>query len=176
MRTVASFYTYQDAERAVDRLSDHGFPVERTMIVGRGLRYVERVTGRLTYGKAALSGALTGALVGALIAWLFVVFDWFTPLVASGWLIVDGLWFGAIVGALFGVLAHALTGGRRDFTSISRMEADEYDVQVDEELFNEAMRLLAGTEAGAMTAGEASDRDARTGPPIRPSRPTETKR
>jgi hypothetical protein len=176
MRTIASFHTYQDAERAVDRLSDHGFPVERTMIVGRGLRYVERVTGRMTYAKAALSGALTGALVGALIAWLFVVFDWFSPIVARGWLVVDALWFGAIVGALFGVLAHALTGGRRDFTSISRMEADEYDVQVDEGLADEALRLLAGTEAGAVAAGEASDREARTGPPIKPSAPRETRR
>jgi hypothetical protein len=174
MRSVATFHTYQDAERAVDRLSDHGFPVERTMIVGRGLRYVERVTGRMTYGKAALSGALTGALVGVLIAWLFFVFNWFSPVVASGWLILDGLWFGAIVGALFGMLAHALTGGRRDFTSMSRMEADEYDVQVDDGLADDAERLL-GTDVGA-AAPEAPDREARTGPPIQPSRPRETRR
>jgi hypothetical protein len=175
MRSVATFHTYQDAERAVDRLSDHGFPVERAMIVGRGLRYVERVTGRMTYGKAALSGALTGALVGVLIAWLFFVFNWFSPIVASGWLILDGLWFGAIVGALFGMLAHALTGGRRDFTSTSRMEADEYAVQVDDGLADEAERLL-GTEAGAVAPGEAPDREGRTGPPIMPSRPKETRR
>jgi hypothetical protein len=173
MRTVATFHSYEDAERAVDRLSDHGFPVERATIVGRGLRYVERVTGRLTYGKAALTGALTGALAGALIAWLFFVFDWFSPIVASGWLVVDGLWFGAIVGALFGVLAHALTGGRRDFTSISRMEADEYDVQVDDALADEAARLLAGTDAGAIAA---TDRESRTGPPLKPSQPRETPR
>jgi hypothetical protein len=175
MRTVATSHTYQEAERAVDRLSDHGFPVERTMIVGRGLRYVERVTGRMTYGRAALSGALTGAMVGVLIAWLFFVFDWFSPIVASGWLILDGLWFGAIVGALFGVLGHALTGGRRDFTSMSRMEADEYDVQVDDGLAAEAERLL-GTEVGAAATGESTDREARTGPPITPSRPSETRR
>jgi hypothetical protein len=173
MRTVATFHTYEDAERAVDRLSDHGFPVERTMIVGRGLRYVERVTGRLSYPKAALTGALTGALVGALIGWLFVVFDWFSPIVANGWLVVDGLWFGAVVGALFGVLAHALTRGRRDFTSISRMEADDYEVQADDALADEAARLLAGTDAGAIAA---TDRAARTGPPIAPSRPSETPR
>jgi hypothetical protein len=173
MRTIASFHTYRDAERAVDRLADHGFPVEHTMIVGRGLRYVERVTGRQTYGKAALTGALTGALVGVLIAWLFVVFDWFSPIVANGWLAVDALWLGAVVGAVFGLLAHALTGGRRDFTSVSSMEADEYDVQVDEPLADEAARLLAGTEAGAAAA---TDREARTGPPIKPSRPSETRR
>jgi hypothetical protein len=175
MRTVASFHTYQDAERAVDRLSDLGFPVEHTMIVGRGLRYVERVTGRMTYVKAALTGALTGALVGVLIAWLFVVFDWFSPIVAKGWLAVDALWFGAVVGALFGVVAHALTGGRRDFTSVSRTEADEYEVQVDDELADEAARLLAGMDTGAATP-EAADREPRTGPPIKPSAPRQTSR
>jgi hypothetical protein len=174
MRTVASFHTYQDAERAVDRLSDHGFPVERAMIVGRGLRYVERVTGRMTYAKAALTGALTGALVGVLIAWLFVVFNWFSPIVANGWLVVDALWFGALVGALFGVLAHALTRGRRDFTSVSRMEADEYEVQVDDGLADEATRRLAGLATGAATP-EAADREPRTGPPIKPSAPRETR-
>ena len=42
-RTVASYDDYAEAERAVDYLSDHGFPVERVAIVGHGLRYVEQV-------------------------------------------------------------------------------------------------------------------------------------
>ena len=45
--TVARFDDYQSAQRAVDRLSDDGFPVEKLDIVGSGLRLVERVTGRL---------------------------------------------------------------------------------------------------------------------------------
>ena len=40
-RTVASFSSYRDAERAVDSLSDRRFPVERVAIVGRDLRLVE---------------------------------------------------------------------------------------------------------------------------------------
>ena len=39
-RTVASYDDYPQAERAVDYLSDHGFPVEHVAIVGHGLRYV----------------------------------------------------------------------------------------------------------------------------------------
>ena len=113
-RVVATYDNYRDAERAVDYLSDHKFPVERVSIVGRDLKLVERVTGRMTYGRSALQGALSGALAGVLIGWLFTVFNWFDPVVARGWLILDGLWFGALVGALFGLLAHALTGGRRD--------------------------------------------------------------
>src|SRR3954470_13716989 len=117
-RAVASFDRYSDAERAVDFLADRRFPVERVSIVGRDLEYVEQVTGRMTYGRAALNGALTGALIGLLVGWLFTVFDWFNPVVARGWLILDGLWFGLLVGALYGLLLHWLTRGRRDFSSV----------------------------------------------------------
>jgi hypothetical protein len=42
--TVARFDEYETAQRAVDRLSDDGFPVENLDIVGSELRLVERVT------------------------------------------------------------------------------------------------------------------------------------
>lgn len=142
-RVVASFSTYGEAEQAVDYLSDQRFPVERTAIVGEGLKLVEQVTGRITYGRAALQGAVSGAFIGLLIGWLFAVFDWSDPVVASAWLIVDGLWFGAVVGAIFGLIMHAFTGGRRDFGSIAGMQADRYLVQVDEDLADEAARLLS---------------------------------
>ena len=43
-RVIASYENYQDAQRAVDRLADAGFPVERAAIVGRGLSYVEQAS------------------------------------------------------------------------------------------------------------------------------------
>jgi len=55
-RTITSATSYDAAERAVDGLSDQGFPVEHVRIVGTGLRYVEQVSGRLTTGRAAVSG------------------------------------------------------------------------------------------------------------------------
>jgi hypothetical protein len=143
-RTVASYPSYQQAEAAVDHLADSGFPVERVSIVGHGLHYVEQVTGRFGYGDAALRGAISGAIAGALIGWLFGVFDWFNPLVAAAWLAFDGLWFGAVVGALLGLLMHALTRGRRDFASVAGMRADSYEVIVDAEVAEEAARLLRG--------------------------------
>src|SRR4051794_28798441 len=143
-RVVRSFSTYAEAERAVDQLADRKFPVERTAIVGHGLTLVEQVTGRMDYGRAALRGALSGAFVGVLIGWLFGAFNWFDPVVASGWLVLDGLWFGAVVGALVGLLIHALSGGRRDFESFGSLRAERYDVVVDEEVADEAVRLLAG--------------------------------
>jgi hypothetical protein len=142
-RTVATFKTYRDAERAVDYLADNRFPVDHVSIVGRDLRLVEYVTGRVTWGDAALRGAISGAVVGALIGWLFVVFDWSSATVARGWLVVDGLWFGAVVGALMGLFTYALMRGRRDFASVGGMEAEYYDVVVDEELAGEAAQLLS---------------------------------
>jgi hypothetical protein len=142
-RVVASYSSYRDAERAVDYLSDNKFPVERVTLVGRDLEFVEQVTGRMTYGGAALRGALTGAMVGVLVGWLFSVFSWFDPVISWGWLILDGLWFGALVGAGFGLLSHALLGGRRDFASIGSMRANRYEVLVDESLADEAERLIS---------------------------------
>lgn len=158
-RAVASFASYPDAERAVDYLSDHQFPVEHVSIVGRDLKLVEQVTGRVTWWRATLQGAAAGALAGALIGWLFWVFDWFAPIVAAGWLIVDGLWFGAVVGALFGLLTHLLLRGPRDFATVGAMVADRYDVVVDQPVADEAARLLAGM-AGAAEADERFARDA----------------
>jgi hypothetical protein len=143
-RVVRSFSTYAEAERAVDQLADRKFPVERTAIVGSGLKLVEQVTGRMDYARAALRGALSGAFVGVLIGWLFAAFNWFDPVVANGWLVLDGLWFGAVVGALVGLLIHALSGGHRDFESVGSLRADRYDLVVDAEVADEAERVLGG--------------------------------
>ncbi|MEW2081805.1 general stress protein [Streptomyces sp. NPDC005283] len=143
-RTVASYETYAEAERAVDHLSDQGFPVERTAIVGLDVRLVEQVVGRMDYGRAALHGAAAGALPGALIGWIFGLLDWLDPVVAGLLLALYGLIFGAIVGVLLGLLLYALQGGRRDFASISTMQPTRYDIEVDTEVAEEAERLIAG--------------------------------
>jgi hypothetical protein len=143
----------------VDHLSDNNFPVERVSIVGRDLEFVERVTGRMTYAGAALRGALSGALVGVLIGWLFSVFSWFDPVIGWGWLILDGLWFGTLVGALFGLVSHALLGGRRDFASVGAMRANRYELLVDDEVATEAERLIS--RIGESESAPAADRTAR---------------
>jgi hypothetical protein len=157
-RTIASYPTYEEAEAAVDHLSDRGFPVERVSILGRDLRFVEHVTGRVGYPQAAVRGATSGAVVGALIGWLFGVFDWFEPLVAAAWLALDGFWFGAVVGALLGLLGHALSRGRRDFSSVAGMRADRYEVVADDDVAEEAARLLSGLNATASEPPRAVSR------------------
>jgi uncharacterized membrane protein len=163
-RTVASFPDYAQAERAVDYLSDQDFPVERVAIVGRDLRLVEQVTGRMGYLEAAMRGLASGALAGLLIGWLFAIFDWFDPAIARGWLIIDGFWFGALVGLVTGVVAHALTRGRRDFASIQAMAADHYDVEVDETFAEEAERLLQGLSQPAGAASPSTAEQSGTAP------------
>jgi len=142
-RVIATAESYSEAERAVDYLSDRHFPVERVAIVGHDVKMVEQVVGRMNYGGAALRGAGSGAIVGALMGWIFGLFNWVQPLVASLTLAAYGLIFGAVVGAVFGLVLHAMQGGRRDFAAVGVMVPSRYDVLADEEVVDEAIRLLA---------------------------------
>ncbi|MDT4962698.1 MAG: hypothetical protein QOF87_2345 [Pseudonocardiales bacterium] len=141
-RVIGSYDNYADAERAVDYLSDRGFPVERVTIVGHDLQLVERVLGRVGYKEAMLRGASGGALTGVLIGWLFGLFNWIDPILASALLALYGLVFGAIVGAALGALAHWAQKGRRDFASIRVMLPSRYEVLVDSEVADQALELL----------------------------------
>ncbi|MET7727945.1 general stress protein [Streptomyces mirabilis] len=145
-RPVASYKTYWEAERAVDHLSDHGFPVERVAIIGQDVGLVEQVIRRMDYGRAALHGAASGGFPGVLIGWLFGLVNWLDPIVSALLLALYGLIFGAIVGALFGMLLHALQGGGRDFASLRSMQPSRYEVVVDEVVADEAVRRIGGLE------------------------------
>lgn len=141
-RVVASFPTYREAEAAVDTLSDRGFAVDSVRIVGSGLKMIEHVTSRRGFGRAALSGAISGATLGVILGAFFAIFSPTDPLGSAVVLTAYGFLFGAVVGALFGVAAHAMTGGRRDFESIRSYVADRYDVEVLEEFADDALAIL----------------------------------
>jgi hypothetical protein len=141
-RTVASYASYEEAERAVDRLADLDFPVERLAIVGQDLQTVEQVTGKVDLGSAAWRGALSGAVPGALIGWLFGLFSWADPLVNGLLLALYGLIIGAVIGAVIGMIAYSMQGGRRDFASVTVMRPQRYEVVVDDEVADQAARLL----------------------------------
>jgi hypothetical protein len=122
-RAVTSVRQYEDAEHAVDWLSDHDFPVEHVSIIGTDLRFVEQVSGRLTTGRASLLGAGYGALLGVF------------------WGVLFGALFTTSDATYWGVLA--LTDGRRDFASTAQTRADHYEVQVEDGYAGEAQRLLS---------------------------------
>lgn len=136
--TIGAYDNYADAQRAVDHLSDNGFPVEHASIVGTDLRLVERVLGRMTVARAALAGAASGAWFGLLIGLLFSIFA------VTSWLIaiMAGVLIGAAWGAIFGAVAHGMTGGRRDFTSTRSLQARQYAVVVDAEHSDQARHML----------------------------------
>lgn len=158
-RTVAIYDIYADAQRAVDYLSDQGFPVERVSIVADGIRVVEQVTGRKSYSGAAMSGIVVGALTGALFGFIFGLFNWIDPLVSGLVLALYGSLFGALVGAMIGLIGHALTSGRRDFSSISGLDAERYSVMVDAGVAEEASGLLSAF-SGSRTVPPAGGRGA----------------
>ena len=74
--TVGSYTSYLDAQKAVDYLADQQFPVQMVSIVGNELKMVERVTGRLSYPRVALSGALSGMWFGLFVG---VMLSFFAP-------------------------------------------------------------------------------------------------
>jgi hypothetical protein len=147
-RVIASYPTYAAAEQAVDHLSDQRFPVEHVAIVGRGLHSYEQVIGRLNWAKAAGYQAAGGAILGALFGWILGLFDLVNPLVSGLLLALYGAITGAVLGAALGAAAHALTGGSRDFTSISAFRADSYDLLVDDTHAQQATQLLTGPGTG----------------------------
>ena len=139
-QTLATFTKYEDAQAAVDLLSDEGFPVEAVSIVGHDIRTVENVAGRLTTGKAAARGAGGGAWFGLLLGLLFGIFA------ASGafvGVLLVAVGAGALWGALWGAIGHAATRGRRDFSSVKTMEAGRYEVLVRSELSARAHQVLS---------------------------------
>src|SRR4051812_41582791 len=138
-QVVATYSTYPDAQRAVDRLSDAGFPVEHTQIIGLDLRLVEKVTGRLTNARAAAAGAASGAWFGLFIGLLVGLFT-----TGPAWLglVLGGTLIGAAWGAVFGFFAHRATRGMRDFASVQALVAARYDLVVDDQHVAGARELL----------------------------------
>ncbi len=138
--TVARFDDYTAAQRAVDQLSDDGFPVGQLDIVGSELRTVERVTGRLTKARAARAGAKSGLWAGLLIGVLLTLFT-----TGHSWIgivaVAAGL--GVLWGAVFGFVAHAATKGRRDFSSVRGLSAGHYDLIARGGTADQARSMLA---------------------------------
>ena len=140
MRTCDS---YDEAQRAVDYLSDREFAVSGVQIVGSDLRLVETVIGRMSYGRAAGAGLVTGAWFGLLIGMLLGFFG--NADQDPGWttLLLLGFLWGAVFGIVYGLLAHAATRGRRDFSSRSKLVAAQYEVTCPTTQSAAARELLA---------------------------------
>lgn len=145
---VGSYATYEEAQRAVDHLADSDFPVRDVTIVGVDLMLVERVIGRLTWGRVLASGAASGAWFGLFVGLLLSLFS---PESSFGPILV-GLASGIVFGLVFAAVGYGATRGRRDFTSASQMVAGRYDVLCQPRNAEKARELLAKLAMGPSTS------------------------
>ncbi len=141
--TIGSYTSYLDAQKAVDYLADEKFPVRHVSIVGNDLKIVERVTGKLSYPRVALTGAMTGAWFGLFIGVMLSFFDSASNAGAPYLNVFTAVLLGAALWMLFAIIGYAAQRGKRDFTSTNQVLATSYDVIVTADVAGEARRLLA---------------------------------
>ena len=136
---LGTYETYVEAQSVVDRLSKAEFEVKQLAIVGNDLKTVERVTGKLTYGRTAATGAASGAWFGLFFGILLFLFS-ATPQI--GFVLAAAL-IGAGFGMLFGIVTYSLGRRRRDFTSTHQVLASNYQIIIDPQLTAKAQDVLA---------------------------------
>jgi hypothetical protein len=160
---LGTFDSYPDAQAVVAKLAESDFPVNKLSIVGNELKTVERVTGKMTYGRAALAGALSGLWLGFFFG---IVLTLFSP-TASGLIFAAAL-IGAAFGVLYGVVSFAITKRQRDFTSVHQVLATNYQIIVDPQLVGQAQRILGqfgATPHAAWNPGQSSNAPFQGRPP-----------
>ncbi|MGO4299677.1 general stress protein [Leifsonia sp. RAF41] len=161
---VATFESYPGAQEAVDVLARADFPVDKVSIVGSDLKSVERVTGKLSWGRVALAGAASGAWLGIFFGLLLIIFS---PTVSLAF-VFAALLLGAGFGMLWGLVSYGVNRRRRDFTSVQQVIATSYSVLVDSELGNRARNLLQGGGAEQPAAAAPG-----WTPPAQPQHPSD---
>jgi hypothetical protein len=143
-QSLAVYDTYQAAQKAVDFLADQSFPVQNCLIVGTDLKQLERITGRLSWGKIAAGGALSGLWLGLFVGLIFSLFTTEETLA----LLASTALFGAAFGVIWAMIGYAFTRGRRDFSSVSTVVATRYEVLVEHKHAAAARELLAKLPGG----------------------------
>lgn len=167
-QTVASFPTYEAAQKAVSALIAGEIPARDIAIVGQGLRSIERVTGRLGYATAARSGAINGLLLGLFFSAIFVLGSPSVPIQAF----VGVLFVGIAIGMLMSILTYSFVRRRRDFASVMQVVADHYEVTVVNTSIHRARQIL-GPQAAAKQPVEPWSPPISTPPAAPPAEPTE---
>jgi hypothetical protein len=124
---IGSYGTYEEAQRAVDHLADNDFPVADVTIVGVEPMIVERVTGRLTWGRVLGAGAASGAWFGLFVGLLLGFFSTGGAIAP----IITGLVAGTLFGLAGAAIRYSAQRGRRDFASTTQLVAGRYDVLSD---------------------------------------------
>ena len=138
-QSVGIYSTYADAQKAVDYLSDEKFEVQNLAIVGTDLKSVERVLGRRTWRTVILSGVQSGISTGLLVALVMLIFVRPSSFLL---LLLAALVIGVALGVGFAAAAYAMTGGKRDFTSVTQTVATKYEVLCEHKVVAQAREML----------------------------------
>ena len=137
--TLATYPGYPEAQALVNSLVTQGVPARALSIVGVDVTLVERVTGKIGYGRAALSSAMSGSWLGVLAGLVFVIInptDIITPL-------VGGLFVGAGVGMVAGMLIFTFSQGpKRLYRSMQQVIAQSYRVVVEPQKHSQALAAM----------------------------------
>ncbi|MGI8718440.1 MAG: general stress protein, partial [Lapillicoccus sp.] len=98
---------------------------------------------------------LSGVWLGIFIGLIFALFDGQNNPLA---LVLSTMVFGALFGAVWAAITYAMTGGHRDFTSVSRVVPSRYEVLVEHKFAQQAREILgtspvlgSGTQAPVTT-------------------------
>ncbi len=145
---LGEYDTYAEAQKVVDRLAKADFAVKGLAIVGSDLTTVERITGRLSYGRAALAGAGSGAWLGLFVG---LVLFLFSPVPEISFILAPAL-IGAGFGMTFGIASYAINRRRRDFSSTHQVLAGSYRIIIDPNQAARARQLLSGSTWPPATA------------------------
>ncbi|MEY4321243.1 MAG: hypothetical protein RLZZ471_1184 [Actinomycetota bacterium] len=143
---IADFPKYEDAVAFVEKLVAGDFPAGLIAIVGSDLRSVERVRGKMSYARVALSGAVTGSWLGLLYGLFFggnADTSSVQSFATSG--LGSSIFIGAGLGMLFQVIRFSLARSKRGFISQSTFVASKYQVQVPGNMVGEAKSAISSS-------------------------------
>jgi hypothetical protein len=141
---LGTYDTYPEAQAVVDRLAKADFEVKQLSIVGNDLKTVERVTGKLTYGRAAVAGAASGAWFGLFFGLVLTIFT--PPSPRTFGFFGAAVLIGAGFGMIFGIVTYAISRRRHDFTSTHQVLASNYQIVIDPQLTAKAQQILTSPE------------------------------
>lgn len=163
---VATFETYNQAQAAVAKVSGSDTELAGLAIIGNDLKLVERIVGRLTWGKVAMRGAIRGLGFGAFLGLMFLVF---VPEAISSLLVFPLL--GLAFGILLSVVQHAVVRRKRDFASTQQVLASRYDVVAPQAVSGRAMQIIGQREVSSPSEAQLHAAPPPEASPERPEPP-----
>ena len=144
--TLGTFPNYQEASALVEKLIAGDFSARKVSIIGHDPVIVERVRGRLGYGRVAASGAITGLWIGLLFALILgsgvqTAADGSSEFLPQQF--VSVVFVAAGIGMLFNIFRFSAAKNRRGFLSTQIPMASRYEVIVPQEDAGKALGIIS---------------------------------